>query len=186
MNINTIVVGAYRENCYIIENNKECIVVDPGDESSKIIDYIECNKLKLNAVLITHAHFDHIGALSDLIEKYNCDVYYHNVNNEIYYTKLIDVFEKEYTVDSFKFKVIYTPGHRNDSVTYYFYDNNIMFTGDFLFKDSIGRMDLEYANEEDMKKSIELIKKYDDTIIIYPGHGEKTILGYEKVNNYYF
>ena len=81
--------------------------------------------------------------------------------------------------------MIYTGGHRNDLVTYYFYEDDIMFTGDFLFKECIGRMDLEYASYLEMMKSIEKIKKYNDDIIIYPGHGEESTLGYEKENNSY-
>ena len=76
-----------------------------------------------------------------------------------------------------------TKGHTTDSVTYYFYLDNIMFTGDFIFKETIGRTDLETGNMNEMKISLEKIKSYDDSIIIYPGHGDITNLGYEKENN---
>ena len=91
----------------------------------------------------------------------------------------------EYEIEDFRFEVIYTPGHRNDLVTYYFYEENIMFTGDFLFKGVIGRTDLEYSSFDDMKKSLIKIYKYSDDIIIYPGHGESSNMKYEKINNYY-
>ena len=93
--------------------------------------------------------------------------------------------EKKYEIENFKFEVIYTPGHRNDLVTYYFYEENIMFTGDFLFKGVIGRTDLEYSSFNDMKKSLIKIYKYSDDIIIYPGHGESSNMKNEKNNNYY-
>ena len=187
MNVKKIVVGIYQENCYFINNNnKDLIIVDPGDEFNKLNNIIKNNEYNLKAILITHAHIDHIGALKELLEEYKVDLYYSNINNEIEYKKLININEKEYDINDFKFKVIKTPGHRNDSVTYYFYEDNIMFTGDFIFKNSIGRTDLEYANPLEMKNSIEMIKGYSDDIKLYPGHGEDTTLGFEKENNFYF
>ena len=186
MKIQKIVVGPYEENCYFLTINKDLLIIDPGDEYEKLENIIKENNYNLLGILITHAHFDHIGALEELICKHNVFVYYNNVNNEINYDKIINVEEIEYDIKDFKFKVIYTPGHRNDLVTFYFYEENIMFVGDFIFKDSIGRCDLEYANINDMRKSIEKMKAYDDSIIIAPGHGEETTLGYEKNNNFYF
>lgn len=185
MLIEKLIVGLYQENCYILVKENKCMIVDPGDEANKIISKINDLKLEVVGILITHAHFDHIGALNDILKKYNVPVYYNNVNKEINCNKLINVKEEEYVCDLFKFKVIYTGGHRNDLVTYYFYEDDIMFTGDFLFKECIGRMDLEYASYLEMMKSIEKIKKYNDDIIIYPGHGEESTLGYEKENNSY-
>lgn len=185
MKIEKIVVGLYQENCYLIIKDNKCIIVDPGDEENKILSRIEELNLEVIGVLVTHAHFDHVGALNPILDKYNVNLYYHNINDEIHYNKLINVEEKEYVCDNFEFKVIYTKGHRNDSVTYYFYEENLMFTGDFLFKGSIGRMDLEYASYNEMKESIEKIKKYNDNIIILPGHGEESNLKFEKENNGY-
>lgn len=183
MKIEKLVVGSYQENCYFLIKNNNLIIVDPGDEFKRIDEKIINDNLNLVAILITHAHFDHIGALEELTKKYNVPVYYNNVNNEINYEKIINVQEERYNIGSFSFEVIFTSGHRNDLVTYYFYDDNIMFTGDFLFKLSIGRTDLEYASYDEMLKSINKIKKYNDNIVIYPGHGDKTILGFEKENN---
>lgn len=186
MKIERIVVGLYEENCYLIIKDDKCIIVDPGDEKEKIISRIEKLKLNVIGVLITHAHFDHVGALNDILDRYNVPVYYHNVNNEIEYNKLINVKEEKYILGEFKFDIIFTPGHRNDSVTYYFYEENIMFTGDFLFKGTIGRTDLEYASVNEMKKSLERIKNYSDDIVIYPGHGDDTTIEIEKKINPYF
>ena len=174
-------VGYLEENCYLIKEENNGLIVDPGDEIDKILDMI--GNTKIVGILITHAHFDHIGALDDLLSKYDVPIYYHNINNELSYDKLIDVKEQEYQNNDFRFKVIYTKGHRNDSVSYLF--NNTMFTGDFLFKESIGRTDLEYGNYDEMIESIKIIKEYPDNIEIYPGHGDKTNLGYEKKNNSY-
>lgn len=183
MKVEKLVVGLYQENCYFIIKENKCLIVDPGDEIDKILLKIKNENLDLVAILITHAHFDHVGALNDLTQKYNVPIYYNNVNNEINYEKIINVKEEKYNIGSFSFEVIFTSGHRNDLVTYYFYDDNIMFTGDFLFKLSIGRTDLEYASYDEMLKSIDKIKKYNDNIVIYPGHGDYTILGFEKENN---
>lgn len=186
MKIEKLVVGSYQENCYFLRKNNNLIIVDPGDEFKRIDEKIINDNLNLVAILITHAHFDHIGALEELTKKYNVPVYYNNVNNEIIYDNLVNVTEKEYNIKDFSFKVIYTSGHRNDLVSYYFYEEGIMFTGDFIFKGTIGRTDLKYGNMIDMLKSIKKIKEYPDNILIYPGHGDETLLKYEKENNYYF
>lgn len=173
-------------NCYFLKKGSDLIIIDPGDEFEEINSKIKNENLNLIAILITHAHFDHVGALDKLLKEYNVCVYYNNINNEISCKKLIDVKEQTYSINNFNFDVIYTKGHRNDSVTYYFKEDNVMFTGDFLFNLSIGRMDLEYASVDDMKESIEKIKEYNDSIIIYPGHGDKSFIGYEKEFNPYF
>ncbi len=169
MDIRIIKVGALEENCYIVGNDK-VLLIDPGDEVDKIIKYLEDNKLSLEGILITHHHFDHVGALNDLLEYKNAKVY--------------EMDEGIYNILDFNIEVINTPGHTNDSKTYYFKDYNIMFTGDFIFKDSIGRCDLG-GNIFDMKQSLNKIKKYPKDILVYPGHGGSTILGIE-FNNYYF
>ena len=181
MDVKRVVVGYLSENCYLINDGKEGIIVDPGDEIEKIVDMI--SDIKVIGILITHNHFDHVGALENLLKIYDVPIYYHNINNELAYEKIVDVEEKEYSINSFKFKVIYTPGHRNDSTTFYFYEDEIMFTGDFLFYLSVGRCDLEYGNHEEMLESIKLIKNYPDDIKIYPGHSSETTLGFEKKYN---
>ncbi len=172
MNIKKVVVGFLDENCYIVEKNNECIIIDPGDDPNKIVNNIT---LKPIAILITHRHFDHIGALEYISNKYNIPTYeYSNLK------------EGNLRIGKFNIEVIYTPGHTDDSVTYYFKDDEIMFTGDFLFKGSIGRTDLETGNMKKMQKSISKIKKYYDIIKVYPGHNDNTTIGYEKVCNIYF
>lgn len=179
MEIKKTIVGYLEENCYLIKDGNKGLIVDPGDEIDKILDMI--GDTKIIGVLITHAHFDHIVALDDLLKEYNVPIYYHNINKELNYEKLIDVKEQEYKIDNFIFSVIYTPGHRNDSVTYLFKDT--MFTGDFLFHLSIGRTDMEYGNYNEMIESIDKILEYSDNIDIYPGHGVSSNLGIEKRDN---
>jgi len=171
LNIKTIVVGFLQENCYIVEKNDFCLIIDPGDEFDKICENITCKPI---AVLVTHRHFDHIGALNSISSKYNIPIYeYKNLN------------EGKINIDDFDIEIIYTPGHTKDSVTYYFYKEGIMFTGDFLFKESIGRTDLDTGNDTDMMSSIQKIKRFDNNIKVYPGHGDSTNLEYEKQKNIY-
>ena len=183
MEIEKRVVGIYEENCYLIKKDNNGLIVDPGDDVEAILDMIKDTNIE--GILITHAHFDHIGALKELEEKLNVPIYYYNINGELNYKELVDIKEDIYKTNSFTFKVIYTPGHRNDSVTFYFYEYDIMFTGDFLFYLSIGRTDMEYADKYEMINSIKLIKEYSDTIRIYPGHGTSSTLGFEKKYNNY-
>lgn len=171
MNIKKIVVGPLQENCYVVEKDEMCIIIDPGDEVEKIIESIIYSPC---VILITHNHFDHVGALSKLKEKYNIPVYnYENLK------------EGKFSTGIFNIDVIYTPGHTSDSVTYYFKEDEIMFTGDFLFKGTIGRTDLSTGNFEEMQKSIRKILVYSDIIKVYPGHGDDTTLGLEKIYNEY-
>lgn len=174
MDLEIIRVGELRTNCYVLSKNNKAIVIDPGDEAHKIIKYLEDNNLELVAILITHSHFDHVGGLYDLLNHENVKVF----NND-------NIEEKNYKIEDFSFDVIKTYGHTNDSVCYYFEEDNIMFVGDFIFKNSIGRTDLG-GNYNDMMNSIKKIKGYRDDITIYPGHGESSILGLEKRNNPYF
>jgi len=169
ININ---LGFLIENCYLIEIDNKCLIVDPGGESKKIKETIVDKDVL--AILITHNHFDHVGALSELTEFYKVPVFEFN-----------NVMEQEYQVGQFIFDVIFTPGHSKDSVTYYFKKEDIMFVGDFIFKDSIGRCDLPGGSEREMFRSLQKIKGYNDAKI-YSGHGEVTTLVKEKRNNPYF
>ena len=158
MDIKVIKVGPLETNCYILTINNESIIIDPGDDFNKIKKSIGTNKVI--GCLVTHFHPDHIGALEEVASFYDIEI-------------------NKPTYGEFEFEIIETPGHTFDSKTFYFKKNNTMFTGDFIFKSSIGRTDLG-GNDKDMISSLENFQKYDDNIIIYPGHGPKTTLGLEK------
>ncbi len=159
----TITVGSLQENCYLLVRNHQAIIIDPGDELEKIVKQL--GDLEVVGILVTHHHFDHIGALSSLENKYKIK---HN--------------EK---IPQFTYEVIPTPGHTEDSLTFYFPQEKIMFTGDFLFQNAIGRTDLG-GNPISMRQSLENIANYPDDIVIYPGHGATSTLGQEKANfNFY-
>ena len=171
MNIKTISVGELQTNCYVLEKENECIIIDPGAEPLRIDEQINKNFI---GIIITHNHYDHVGALDYFKEKYKIPVYdYSNLKEGIN------------QIGSFCFDMIKTPGHTSDSISIYFKDDNTMFVGDFIFYHTIGRTDLPTGDYNEMKKSIEKIKKYDN-IKIYPGHGNVTTLIEEKENNIYF
>jgi glyoxylase-like metal-dependent hydrolase (beta-lactamase superfamily II) len=160
MDIKVIKVGPLETNCYILTIENESIIIDPGDDFNKIKEAIGTNKVI--GCLVTHFHQDHIEALEEVVSHYDVEI------NKPKYGK-------------FNYETIETPGHTFDSKTFYFKDINTMFTGDFIFKSSIGRTDLG-GNDKDMIDSLEKFKQYDDDITIYPGHGPKTTLGQEKIN----
>ena len=165
MIIDKVIVGPLAENCYIVTKNNKTIIINPGDEADKIIEATKDKNVV--GILITHHHFDHVGALKELEE----------------YFKI----KESKDISSIGMEVIKTPGHSSDSVCYYFKDDKVMFVGDFIFLNSIGRTDLPTGSDKEMIESLEFIKNYPDDIILYPGHGESTILGYEKNNfKYYF
>lgn len=165
MKVEKIVVGSLAENCYLVSNEKkEAILIDPGDDAEDIIRF--CNGYDVKEILITHYHFDHIGAL-DEIKKY---------------------FQlKENTfIKLFPYEVIATPGHTDDSISFYFPSLNAVFVGDFIFERGIGRCDLG-GNEDDMKESLQkFLKRFKDDVVLYPGHGDSTTLGQERKFLQYF
>lgn len=173
MNVIVVPVGYLQCNCYLLEKENNILIIDPGDELEKILEKIG-NK-EVVGIMLTHRHFDHVGCVDDLVSKYKVPVYdYSNLK------------EGKHKLRVFSFEVIYTFGHTMDSISYYFEENKFMFTGDFLFYDTIGRCDFEESNYQEMLKSIEKIKEYPNDIIVYPGHGILTDLGREKKYNPYF
>lgn len=155
MKIEKVTVGYLEENCYIVTKNAKTIIIDPGDELKKIQNYIKDKEIV--GILITHHHFDHIGALKGLEEIYHLK---HNPQN----------------IPGFSFEVIKNPGHSKDSLSFYFKEEKILFSGDFIFYHNIGRCDLEGGDFKEMQESIKHILTYPKEIKIYPGHGPSTTL----------
>ena len=169
MLIKKVIVGNLSTNCYILENNNECLIIDPGSEANKIKN--EINK-HVVGILLTHSHFDHVGALDELVKYYNANVYdYSNLK------------EGHNTINSFDFIVQFNLGHTLDSISFIF--DNIMFSGDFIFNNGIGRCDLG-GDFLLMKKSIKKLLDNNVNYKIYPGHGDVTYLNDEvDILNYY-
>jgi glyoxylase-like metal-dependent hydrolase (beta-lactamase superfamily II) len=175
MKIHVLKVGELKANCYIVEHKDSALIIDPGAEVNRIVSKIKELDLKIVGVLVTHEHFDHCTYAKELSELYNVQIYDYN-----------NLFEKKQFISPFRFKTIYVPGHSPQSIIFYFYDFGVMFVGDFVFKGTIGRVDIVGGSYKEIVKSITKIKKYDDNILLYPGHGEYTTLGDEKKYNPYF
>ena len=196
MLIKTIPVGHLETNCYIVtnENTLECVIIDPGDESNTILDYLEDNRLKCKAIMITHGHYDHTGAADTVAGETGATVYmskaddsrvmnshsfvYALPDNGIYFADG-DVIRAA----GMDFEIMSTPGHSQGSVT--IKRGNALFTGDTLFKGSCGRTDLEGGSTEAILSSLRKICCLDGDYEVYPGHMESSSLIREKMLNYY-
>ncbi len=163
MEVKRVVVGDLQENCYIVSDGKYSLIIDPGSEADKILE--AAKDLNVVEVLVTHHHFDHVGALKPILNHYN--------------------LEENKRSGKFNYEIILVPGHTLDSKCIYFPDDKIMFTGDFIFYNAIGRTDLG-GSDTLMKQSLESMMAYPDDLILYPGHGSSTTLGREKQNFKYY
>ncbi len=200
MQISNIIVGELYTNCYIISNNTECIVIDPGAEPDKIIDFLESMKLTPMLLISTHYHADHVGAVKKLVEKYDVEFALGKKDlnfldaQPAWVSNLISTYEKPTTPNilllggeiinllDLDIKIISTPGHSPGSICIYI--ENSIFTGDTLFKNGIGRGDLPGG---DINKEISSIKEkifqLPNDIDVFPGHGQKTKIINEKKEN---
>ncbi len=200
MNVKTLTLGLMGVNCYVLTDSGEAAVIDPGAECEKIIEYLDECGCTLKKILLTHGHFDHIGALCDLAEKTKAKVYVHSgdkkmltdngANLSFMTGERIKPYEADIILDDIKeiqlgnteIKVFHTPGHSSGSVSYLWGDN--LFCGDLLFRGSIGRYDFGDLQTE-LKSLKFLMDNFDDNVKVFPGHGESTTIGYEKINNPY-
>lgn len=205
MKIDTLLVGYVRTNCYIVGNTdtKEAIVIDPGDNAAAIIKALKENDLVCMAVLLTHGHFDHIMAAAELARRSSIKIYAHEAEKRLLADPALnasiqfgpecslvpDVCLKDgqkLLLAGFSIKVIHTPGHTAGGVCYYFTENRVLFSGDTLFLENIGRSDWPTGNGRQLIESIQnRLMPLDDDIIVYPGHGSPTTIGHERQYNIY-
>lgn len=202
MKIKKFVLSEMGVNCYLISKNSDAILIDASFNPSIIEEYIDSNNFNLKGILLTHAHFDHIGGLEQIRNKYKASVYVHEKERDWltnpslngsdsfpYFGNVTsrpseNLISKEniLEIDDFHIKVIHTPGHTPGSITYKI--NNWLFTGDTLFNHSIGRTDFVGGNQVQLINSIKKkIFIFTDKTIVLPGHGEQTTIGEEKKNN---
>ena len=186
-------------NTYVVIDNKECIVIDPSSNYDGIINYINKNNLKLRAILITHAHFDHIGGVDRLVNAFHVNVYAsveeissftspklncsedYSFKGVVVESDITSIFDQEILqILDEEIKVIATPYHTRGSVCYYFPKSKLLFSGDSLFMYALGRTDLPTSVPSKRKESIEKLFKLDDDVKVYPGHGRFTSIGHEK------
>lgn len=205
LDVKILTVGPVQANCYIVSNKeKDCIIFDPGEEGEKILSTIQKEQLKPKAIFLTHAHFDHIGAVDIVREAFHIPVYIHkeeedwlfdpNKNGSGKYVGLPtyrlkpadEIIDKEqsFEVAGMKFRAIFTPGHSPGSISYIFEEDGFAIVGDTLFQGSIGRTDLLGGSLEVLLKSIhEKLLVLPDDFIIYPGHGPYTTPAHEMDSN---
>ena len=194
MLIKTLPVGPIETNCYIVtyEETRKCAIIDPGDESNTILDYIESNKLTPEVIFLTHGHFDHHMALIAVMDAAKVPAYINKKeisggsgnphmmedNGRLSWYAEGDVIK----VGSLEFSVMETPGHSAGSVTLKCGD--ALFTGDTLFRDSCGRTDLG-GNMEVLLMSLRRLSRLAGDYEVYPGHAGSTTLNRERNFNYY-
>lgn len=203
--IKTLVLGMVQTNCYIVSNSttKEAIVFDPADNADRIEQYLKANDLVCKGILLTHGHFDHILAATELAALTRATIYAHeqeeklladphlNASSQIHKecSLVPEVLLKDGQVlqlAGFTVKVIHTPGHTAGGVCYYFQGQGTLISGDTLFRDSIGRTDLPTGNGRQLVDSInDKLMSLEDQVKVYPGHGTPTTIGYERDNNIY-
>lgn len=200
-----IPLGSLQTNCYIVENpDRSCLIFDPGSEGKKLIHLLNQRKLKPQAIFLTHAHFDHIGAVTEVRETFQVPVYIHKqeekwlvdpalngsqlfmVQNPIRANDADHIIKNEgaMEINDFAFSVFHTPGHSPGSISYYFEQEGFVISGDALFQGSIGRTDLPGGNHSQLIKSIhdKLLTLPEDTYVL-SGHGPVTTIGDEMDSN---
>ncbi|MBN2300532.1 MAG: MBL fold metallo-hydrolase [Acholeplasmataceae bacterium] len=194
MEIKKFSLGNLRSNCYIVYENKKAFVVDPGYENDEIVPFLKTNDLKLEGIYLTHGHPDHVGGVKQLKDIYHCPVYAPKKDeiwlslspyNQIGYEIPVDVWMNDLDQIIFldkEFTVYETPGHSEGGTILSYH--HILFTGDTLFFQSIGRTDIPFANQQKIYSSIKRIYElFDDVVVIYPGHGRSSTIGHEKKFN---
>lgn len=198
MQIDKIVTGACGTNTYIIIRDQKAIVVDPGAEPHKINEFLSNRNAKLKYILITHAHFDHVGAVAELqndgVTVYMSKTDYElcddicSVGEDIYVQPFkVDVLLEngdEFVLSDIRFKVMHTPGHTPGSICY-IADDEYIFTGDTLFRLSIGRTDFIGGSKAQLLASVKKLFALDHDYELLPGHMNATTLYFERDNNPY-
>jgi len=202
LQVEPLVVGPLFSNCYIVWDDKikTGIVIDPGDDANNILKVIEELGLHINSILVTHGHFDHVGAVKTLIKELGVDFFAHK--DDLFFIQYAEKSARRWGIEieqppnpnyfledgqiinvgEFKLNVLHTPGHSPGGVCFLY--NKMVFCGDTLFQGSIGRTDFRKGSLEDLIKSIKtrLYSLSDDTIV-YTGHGPITTIGDEKKFN---
>ena len=192
LKVHAMALGAYQTNCYIIhdDTSKTCCVIDPGYEADTILDKLDALDLTVEAILLTHGHFDHVGAVKDLAAETRCEVYIHPDDlsmppmltaGKLYYTKTYSEGSR-LNLAGLDITVLHTPGHTPGSVCLLVGDT--LFSGDTLFAGSCGRTDIG-GDWAAIQKSLKRLASMDADFRVFPGHGESTTLAAEKRYNPY-
>ena len=190
MNIQKLTLGLYQTNTYLLANDTEAVVIDPGYEADTILDALAGKTLK--AILLTHGHFDHVGAVKELVAETGCQVWIHAAESTmppmvtagpLYFTHTYDEGDTISPIEGLELTVLHTPGHTPGSVCLVW--GNEMFSGDTRFACSFGRTDLPGGDPRKMMESLRRLASLQGNFFIHPGHGGSTTLDAEKRFNPY-
>jgi len=200
MVLDTITVGQIEENCYLVGDPEALVVIDPGDEGQRILEHITKNGYRVSCVILTHCHYDHIGAVADIVEATGAKLYIGAMEKENYLNRCVSLCGyfaprpkliepdgvladgETLTVGSCQFRVITTPGHTSGSMCLLCGDS--LFSGDTMFYRGIGRTDLPTGHLKSLVNSIKnKLFVLKPSVKVYPGHGPATTVGYEKEHN---
>lgn len=204
MKIATLVVGPIEENCYIVfsEASRNAVIIDPGDEAQSILHCIQENGLHPQMICNTHGHNDHVGAVQALKNTFDIPFCMHPLDEEWLHAPLSDMLQvaggQGLSIDQAlsdgqilhaadtTMHIIHTPGHTKGGCVLYFPNEKVAFTGDTLFKGTVGRTDFPGGSFEAICDSVQnKLKSLPDECLLYPGHGPKTTMGFERAHNPY-
>ena len=199
--IHPLPLGAYQTNTYIVHDNesKSCALIDPGYEARVILNKVNELGLTVDAILLTHGHFDHVGAVSAIAKETNCTVWMHQSDyspekhpmRKMFYpladtlSPVISFCEEGEVIQAggLSYHTLHTPGHTWGSVC--FLCEDALFSGDTLFAGSCGRTDLPGGESQVLRQSLEYLSELETDYRVFPGHGESTTLLHEKQTNPY-
>ncbi|HCG26831.1 MAG TPA: MBL fold metallo-hydrolase [Lentisphaeria bacterium] len=196
----TVVVGAFEVNCYLVPSpdKKTLYIIDPGGDAQDIIAAASAFSCQKAVILLTHCHADHIGAVGEVAKRLNITELYIDPADSAMYASPANCFPpylpaaenlltpSEWPPQTPDFEILHTPGHTPGGVCYYFREYNALFTGDTLFRASVGRTDFPGGDTATLMESISgRLMTLPDSLEIYPGHGYPSTIGFEKQNNPY-
>lgn len=199
MEIRAIHLGLIKTNCYLISTDKAAVVIDPGFKTEITADFLKANGGKARMILITHAHFDHIGGAEALRNETGVEIGIGELDAPALRDTGLNLSDKfhahiapfsadrtfcdgeKFSVGDIDFEVILTPGHTVGGVSYL--SGESLFSGDTLFAGAVGRTDMPGGSLKALKKSLKRLIALPEETKVYPGHGDFTTVGYEKENN---
>lgn len=201
MDIISFSLGQLQENCYFLIKDKECLIIDPGDSADFLLEEIQRRNLELLGILATHGHVDHVMAVGEIQLSFKVPLYIFQEDlfllkrlketakhflkydvNVIQPSIIKELNEGILEIGDFRLRVMKTAGHTPGGCCFYFPNNKVVFTGDTLFKDAVGRSDFSYGRSEELKRSLDRLFQLPKETVVYSGHGEETNVGDEEGN----